>query len=121
MNERGPGQIFGSPLSWSPCTSVASDELCLTAQRLLAAYDARTQDQLQPPGPGLGTAQAYALQHEVTRLRQRRGEKAIGSKIGCTEATIREQLGVEQPIFGRIFRTGGFRSTSCLSAAASPN
>jgi 2-keto-4-pentenoate hydratase len=51
----------------------------------------------------------------VGRLREQRGEKVIGYKVGCTSKTIQEQLGVEGPIFGRIFDTGCFRSPARLS------
>jgi 2-keto-4-pentenoate hydratase len=89
------------------------------AERLLADYDARTPGQrLHPaPAPALALPEAYALQHEVTRLRERRGEKVIGYKVGCTSPTIREQLGGEQPIFGRLFDTGCLHSGVRLSQA----
>jgi 2-keto-4-pentenoate hydratase len=52
------------------------------ARRMLAAYDGRT------PGPVLVVplkrtiAQAYAVQAEAARLREDRGEKIIGYKLG---------------------------------------
>ncbi|SIO31480.1 2-keto-4-pentenoate hydratase [Singulisphaera sp. GP187] len=75
------------------------------ARRMLAEYDART------PGRGvdnpldLTTVQAYALQAEIARLRTQRGERVIGYKVGCTSRAIQTQLGVNEPIFGRLFDT----------------
>jgi 2-keto-4-pentenoate hydratase len=58
---------------------------------------------------------AYELQDEVARLREGRGERLIGYKIGCVSRVIQQQLGIDQPIFGRIFDTGCFRSGVRLS------
>jgi 2-keto-4-pentenoate hydratase len=60
---------------------------------------------------------AYALQEEVVRLRERRGERVIGYKIGCISPVIQRQLGADQPIFGRVFDTGYFPTGSRLSHA----
>ena len=80
-------------------------DLQAIARRMLADYDAGT------PGHSIGeplilmAAQAYALQAEIARLREHRGERVIGYKIGCTSRPIRVQLGVEEPILGRLFDT----------------
>jgi 2-keto-4-pentenoate hydratase len=87
------------------------------AVRMLANYDARTPGQLASDGFELTTAQAYALQAEITRLREKRGEQVIGYKVGCTSKPIQAQLGVKEPIFGRLFSTGCFRSGASLSYA----
>jgi 2-keto-4-pentenoate hydratase len=76
------------------------------AQRMLADYDARTPGQLVGEPLDLTATQAYALQAEIARLREHRGERVIGYKIGCTSRPIQVQLGVEGPIFGRLFDTG---------------
>jgi 2-keto-4-pentenoate hydratase len=91
------------------------------ARRMLADYDARTPG--RSPGEPLDfeTAQAYALQAEIARLRERRGERVIGYKIGCTSRTIRAQLGVEEPILGRLFDTGCHPSGVLLHSARFAN
>jgi 2-keto-4-pentenoate hydratase len=73
------------------------------ARQMLADYDARK------PGHCTGnltSARAYALQAEIARLREERGERVIGYKVGCTSPAVRDQLGVREPIFGRLFDTG---------------
>jgi 2-keto-4-pentenoate hydratase len=75
------------------------------AQRMLADYDARTPGRLFGEPLDLTTAQAYALQAEIARLREERGEKVIGYKVGCTSKLIQAQSGVNEPIFGRLFDT----------------
>jgi hypothetical protein len=35
--------------------------------------------------------QSYELQNEIARLREERGEKIIGYKVGCTSKSIQER------------------------------
>lgn len=46
---------------------------------------------------------AYALQHELTKLRRERGDTQIGYKVGCTSKQTQAQLGIHTPVFGRLF------------------
>ena len=46
---------------------------------------------------------AYAVQLELTKLRLERGDIQIGYKVGCTTQSIQEQIGIRNPIFGRLF------------------
>lgn len=85
------------------------------AARMLADYDARTPAQHFAESPDLTTAQAYALQAEIVRLREQRGEKVIGYKVGCTSPAVQRQLGIGEPIFARIFDTGCFPCGAKLS------
>lgn len=85
------------------------------ARRMLADYDAGTPGQVFAEPLHLTTAQAYALQAEVARLRDQRGEKVIGYKVGCTSPVVQQQLGIGEPIFARIFDTGCFSSGATLS------
>jgi 2-keto-4-pentenoate hydratase len=90
-------------------------ELQELAVRMLADYDAKTPGNLFAAPVDFTTEQAYALQGEVARLREQRGEKCIGYKVGCTSKPIHAQLGVKEPIFGRLFNTDCFRSGASLS------
>jgi 2-keto-4-pentenoate hydratase len=63
------------------------------------------------------TREAYELQEAVVRLRERRGERVIGYKIGCISPAIQAQLGADRPIFGRVFDTGCYPPGSRLSHA----
>jgi 2-keto-4-pentenoate hydratase len=91
------------------------------ARRMLADYDARTPGQRFGEPLDLTTVQAYALQAEVARLREQRGEKVIGYKVGCTSRPIQVQLGVKEPIFGRLFETECHLSGVHLSSARFAN
>lgn len=91
------------------------------AQRMLADYDARTPGRSFVEPLDLTTPQAYALQAEIARLRERRGEKVVGYKVGCTSRPIREQLGIKEPIFGRLFDTECYPSGVHLSSSRFAN
>ena len=100
---------------------MVNDELRRMALCMLADYDARAAGALFSRPVDLTIPQSYELQSEIARLREERGEKIIGYKIGCTSKPIQEQLGVSEPIFGRIFDTGCFPSGVQLSYARSAN
>jgi 2-keto-4-pentenoate hydratase len=100
---------------------VGAEELQDLAGCLLADLDARTPGVRLRPGPGPTLPEAYELQNAVLQLRQQRGERVLGYKVGCTSRVIRQQLGVDQPIFARIFDTGCFQSGACLSAGSYAN
>ena len=91
------------------------------ARRMLADYDARTPGQRFAEPLDLTTAQAYALQAEIARLREERGDRVIGYKVGCTSRPIQVQLGVKEPIFGRLFDTECHPSGVHLSSARYAN
>ena len=82
-----------------------ADELRRMATRILADYDARTPGELFSRHVDLTILQSYELQSEIARLREERGEKIIGYKVGCMSAAIQQQLGISEPIFGRLFDT----------------
>ena len=100
---------------------VPSIDLQDLARRMLVDYDARAPGQFVGGPLNLTTVQAYALQAEVSRLREERGEKIVGYKVGCTSRTIQAQLGVKGPIFGRLFDTERHLSGVRLSSARYAN
>ena len=91
------------------------------ARRMLAVYAARTPGRFVGEPLDLTAIQAYALQAETARLREQRGEKVIGYKVGCTSRPIQVQLGVTEPIFGRLFDTECHPSGVRLSSARYAN
>jgi len=74
------------------------------AKQQLIDYDSHRPGSLfEQPGLKLSIADAYALQFEVARLREQRGEAIAGYKIGCISAAMQAQLGLDQPVFGHVF------------------
>ena len=81
----------------------------------LRDYDAHRPGSLfEQPSFALTIAEAYALQFEVARLREARGETIIGYKVGCVSRTVQAQLGISQPVFGHIFETELHKSGATL-------
>jgi 2-keto-4-pentenoate hydratase len=73
------------------------------ATRQLRDYDAHSPGTVFAEQVSLSEEQAYAVQAEVCRLREQRGELVIGYKVGCTSPGIQLQLGIDHPVFGYLF------------------
>jgi 2-keto-4-pentenoate hydratase len=93
------------------------DDLAAWARRWLDDYDSLRPWRTFAPPDGMTPEQAYALQGEVARSREERGERIIGYKIGCTSRAIQDQLGIREPIFARVFDTGCFPAASRIGHA----
>jgi 2-keto-4-pentenoate hydratase len=52
----------------------------------------------------LTVQESYAVQDLVAKKKTARGEHVAGYKIGCTSSAIRSQFGLNEPIFGRLFK-----------------
>jgi 2-keto-4-pentenoate hydratase len=96
-------------------------ELKLLAENMLADFDVHTPGRCAGELVNLTTEGAYALQAEIARLREHRGEQVIGYKVGCTSRAIQTQLGVDEPIFGRLFAAECHPSGVHLSSARFAN
>lgn len=55
--------------------------------------------------PGFGLDQAYQVTAALRRIRQARGERPVGRKIGFTNRTIWDEYRVYAPIWGDMFAT----------------
>ena len=75
------------------------------ASRMLDDYDNATPGTVFSEGLRLEEADAWRLQQAVTRLREKRGEKAIGYKIGCVSAGNQQMMGLNHPVWGRLWDT----------------
>src|SRR4051812_10329213 len=53
--------------------------------------------------PGFDPDAAYRVNAAVRRLREARGEKVVGRKIGFTNRTIWEEYGVFAPNWGYVY------------------
>jgi 2-keto-4-pentenoate hydratase len=100
---------------------MSRDELAIWACHLLADFDSLRPWRSFVPPEDLTPEQVYALQGEVARLREDRGERIIGYKIGCTSRVIQDQLGIREPIIGRVFDTNSFPAASRIGHARFAN
>ena len=89
-------------------------------EQILAAQIRKAQTSTPPSlltraCAGLSLDQAYEVQQEAAILRLSRGEEHIGYKIGCTSKATQTQLGINEPIFGRLFTSDRFESPHTVS------
>lgn len=75
-----------------------TSEMALILDR--ARLEAREIQPLVQTYPELDLEAAYRVQDEGIRLRESRGEKAIGLKMGFTSEAKRQQMGLHLPIYG---------------------
>lgn len=76
------------------------------AAELLEAYD--TGRQIAPISgrvPAFDAEMAYSIAHRVTALREARGERRVGRKIGFTNRTIWPLYDVTGPMWGPVWDT----------------
>jgi len=76
------------------------------AHEIMEAWTARRQiAPLAARLPGFGLDQAYQVTAALRRIRQARGERPIGRKIGFTNRTIWDEYQVYAPIWGDMYAT----------------
>lgn len=88
------------------------------AQRLQRASD--TGQPCPPVRDLIGSddvVAAYLVQGALGETRVARGARVVGRKIGLTSATVREQLGVDQPDFGVLYDDMRFDETDVIPMA----
>lgn len=92
------------------------------ARRQLADYDRHDPGRMFAQAPAItSAAEAYQLQIEVASLRTARGERLAGYKIGCVSDVVRNQLGMDGPLFGHVFCSEVRRSGTELDPIAFAN
>lgn len=77
-----------------------------TAHELLAALDGRRQIvPLSNRDPAFDLASAYRVTAAVRRLRESRGERVVGRKIGFSNRMMWAEYGVDAPIWSYVYDT----------------
>lgn len=86
-------------------TTAATIEAGAAARELMSvlAEGGRQIAPFSSRDPAFGLADAYRITPVVRGLREARGEKVLGRKIGFTNRTIWEQYGVYAPIWGYVY------------------
>ncbi|MGI5452796.1 2-keto-4-pentenoate hydratase [Streptomyces sp. CA-249302] len=81
-----------------------TEEQRAEAGRLLrrAEHHVAPVDPLSELFPGLGLADAYAIQRENITRRLADGATVVGHKVGLTAAAMQQLLGVDEPDFGQL-------------------
>lgn len=71
----------------------------------LALLENREVERITKDAPDLGLPDAYRIQDEGIRLRERRGDIQIGLKMGLTSQAKRDQMGLTDAIYGVLTKT----------------
>jgi 2-oxo-3-hexenedioate decarboxylase len=84
--------------------SLTIDSTSARAAMILAAADqCRPIPPLTVRDPTFGLDDAYEVAGEVRRLREARGERVVGRKIGFTNTTMWDEYNVAAPIWGYVY------------------
>jgi 2-oxo-3-hexenedioate decarboxylase len=87
-----------------PSGEIAQEER--SARRLLSAIDDHQQiAPLSEQDPQFDIDAAYRVTAKIRRVREARGERVLGRKIGFTNRTIWPEYGVYAPIWGYVYDT----------------
>ncbi len=79
-----------------------------TAKQVLATLDSGAQMTPISQTSGLDLEAGYRIGADIRRLREARGERPVGRKIGFTNAGIWDQYGIHAPIWGYMYETTVF-------------
>ncbi len=85
------------------------------AERMLRDYDARTPGTVFADGLRLSLDDAWQLQDAVASLREQRGERIVGYKVGCVCPGNQERHGLSHPVWGRLWSTEQYTDGARLS------
>ena len=85
--------------------TLRESEVSELAARLLADYDAVRPGDVFASGLRLQLEDAWRLQTAVVQLRETRGERVAGYKVGAVTPGNQKILGLTQPVWGRLWET----------------
>jgi 2-keto-4-pentenoate hydratase len=82
------------------------------AEQLDRAWQSKTPIEPFSESVGMTSVEdAYAIQTHWTKMREARGERIAGRKIGLTSLAIQKQLGVSEPDYGNIWESSHYPTT----------
>ena len=91
------------------------------AEQMLRDYDAHTPGTPFANGLRLSVEEAYQLQKRVAQLRENRGERIVGYKIGCVCPGNQESNGLSHPVYGRLWSSEQYVSGVTLATSEFAN
>jgi 2-keto-4-pentenoate hydratase len=80
-------------------------ELHIFANKILEDYDFKNPGVIFKEKKIITNEDALLIQSNVARLREKRGEKVIGYKIGCVSKDTQKKMGFNQPACGYLWKS----------------
>ena len=80
-------------------------ELDIFANKILEDYDFKNPGVIFKEKKIITNEDALLIQSNVARLREKRGEKVIGYKIGCISKDTQKKMGFNQPACGYLWKS----------------
>ena len=80
-------------------------ELDIFANKILEDYDSKNPGAIFKEKRIITNEDALLIQSNVARLREKRGEKVIGYKIGCVSKDTQKKMGFNQPACGYLWKS----------------
>lgn len=88
---------------------MVADRIDEIARRLDRAWEERKTIRPLSDTEGLDSPTvAYRIQTRWSELRAERGERVLGHKIGLTSQAMRDQIGVDEPDYGRLWESRSY-------------
>ena len=85
------------------------------AEQMLHDYDGHSPGTPFADGLRVSISEAYQLQERVAQLRELRGERSVGYKIGCVCQVNQEKNGLSHPVYGRLWSTEQYANDVTLA------
>ena len=86
-------------------SSFSQKELDIFSNKILEDYDRKNPSTIFKDKIKLTNENALIIQSNVARLREKRGEKVIGYKIGCVSKDTQKKMGFTQPACGYLWKS----------------
>ena len=80
-------------------------ELDIFSNKILEDYDSKNPGAIFKEKNIITNEDALLIQSNVARLREKRGEKVIGYKIGCVSKDTQKKMGFTQPACGYLWKS----------------
>ena len=86
-------------------TQLTQKQIDTFSQKILEDYDSNNPGTIFKDKIKISNSDALILQSTVSKLREKRGEKIIGYKIGCVLKETQKKMGFTQPAWGTLWQS----------------
>lgn len=94
--------------------SLTQNEVNYFSRKLLEDYDSKRPGKIFQEKIKINNDDALCLQTAVANLREIRGEKVIGYKIGCVGRLSQQKMGLNSPVLGRLWTNELYQNGAIL-------